>query len=65
MKLENLQGDRGMDNDKNEINIGGENMIEMKQVKSKASCKVSDIKGFVFGGFSSRFWLLRKHINYF
>jgi len=24
---------------------------------------VSDITGFMFGGFSSRFWMLRKHIN--
>jgi len=30
---------------------------------SKASCKIKDIQGFVFGGFSSRFWMLRKHIN--
>ena len=22
-----------------------------------------DIKSFVFGGFSSRFWMMRKHIN--
>ena len=44
--------------------IGGENLIEMKQVKSNASCNISDIKGFVYGGFSSRFWLLRKHINF-
>lgn len=29
---------------------------------SNATCKVSDIESFVFGGFSSRFWLLRKHI---
>ena len=44
--------------------VGGENLIEMKQVQSNASCDVSDIKGFVYGGFSSRFWLLRKHINF-
>ena len=31
--------------------------------KSSASCKLSDIKGFVFGPFQSRFWMLRKHIN--
>jgi len=29
---------------------------------SKATCNVCDIKSFVYGGFSSRFWLLRKHI---
>ena len=32
-------------------------------VKSAASCKLSDIKGLVFGGISSRFWMLRVHIN--
>ena len=32
-------------------------------VKSKATCRVKDIKSFVFGGFSSRFWMLRKHFN--
>ena len=30
---------------------------------SHASCFIKDITGFVFGGFSSRFWILRKHIN--
>ena len=23
----------------------------------------SEVKGFIFGGVSSRFWVLRKHIN--
>jgi hypothetical protein len=32
-------------------------------VKSKASCKLNSIKGIMFGGISSRFWMLRKHIN--
>ena len=30
---------------------------------STASCKIDHIKSFVYGGFSSRFWLLRKHLN--
>ena len=30
---------------------------------SKASCDISSIQSFTHGGFSSRFWLLRKHIN--
>lgn len=30
---------------------------------SGTSCKLSDIKGFIFGGYSSRFWMMRKHIN--
>ena len=29
---------------------------------STGSCKVKDITSFVFGGFTSRFWLMRKHI---
>ena len=37
--------------------------MSFKRYLSKASCYVSDIESFVFGGFSSRFWLLRKHIN--
>lgn len=36
---------------------------EYKKTKSSASCNLLKIKGFQFGGFSSRFWLLRKHIN--
>jgi len=31
--------------------------------KSNASCNVSQIKGIIFGGFSSRFWALRKQMN--
>jgi len=33
------------------------------QVKSKGSCLISEITGFLYGGFSTRFWMLRKHIN--
>ena len=32
--------------------------------KSAASCKLSEIKGIIYGGISSRFWMLRKHTNY-
>ena len=31
--------------------------------KSSSSCHVNEIKGIIFGGISSRFWMLRKHIN--
>lgn len=34
-----------------------------KKVKSSASCKINSIKGVTYGANSSRFWLLRKHIN--
>jgi hypothetical protein len=30
---------------------------------SSATCSFSDIKGFIYGGTSSRFWMMRKHIN--
>jgi hypothetical protein len=30
---------------------------------SSASCYVSDIKDFIFGGMTSRIWMLRKHFN--
>ena len=36
------------------------NKIKGKWYKSKASCKLSSITGFVFGGTSSRFWMMRK-----
>ena len=41
-----------------------DNMVQYKMVKSNVSCKLSEIKGFVYGGFSSRFCLLRKHTNF-
>lgn len=30
---------------------------------SRKSCKVSDIIKFVYGPFTSRFWIMRKHFN--
>ena len=36
---------------------------DFKNVKSSSSTYVSEIKGMVFGGFNSRFWMLRKHLN--
>lgn len=38
----------------------GENFFE---ASSSASCFITEIDAFVVGGFSSRFWVLRKHIN--
>ena len=38
---------------------------EFDLVKSSASCLISEINSFIYGGFSSRFWMLRKHINSF
>ena len=37
--------------------------VNMNTYKSNASCKISDMEQISFGGFSSRFWALRKHIN--
>lgn len=49
--------------DHDEDNDGIDEAFDYKKVKSQASCRLEDIKGFTFGGFSSRFWMLRKHIN--
>ena len=37
--------------------------IEFTEDMSSASCLLSEIKNFIYGGQSSRFWMLRKHIN--
>lgn len=39
-----------------------ENVI-FKKKKSNGCCYVKDIQGFLFGGLSTRFWMMRKHIN--
>lgn len=49
------------DNDLDDDGIDDEFAYE--ELRSKASCSVAKIKGFLYGGFSSRFWMLRKHIN--
>ena len=41
-----------------------ENLIKFKSSESNSSFKLTDIVGFVYGGYSSRFWVLRKHINF-
>ena len=37
--------------------------LNFKKKLSSASCRVDDIQNFIVGGSSSRFWMLRKHIN--
>ena len=32
---------------------------------SRTSCRVSDIEAIVFGGTTSRFWMMRKYFNMF
>jgi hypothetical protein len=36
---------------------------QYNRVKSSASCRLSNVVGIIFGGISSRFWMLRKHLN--
>jgi hypothetical protein len=31
--------------------------------QSSTSCAISDIQGIIYGGFSSRFWIFRKHLS--
>ena len=38
-------------------------MITFSKAKSSTSCAVKEIKAIIYGGSSSRFWVLRKHIN--
>ena len=37
--------------------------VIFRKTKSKGTCKVKDIEGFIYGPFGSRFWMMRKHIN--
>lgn len=37
--------------------------VTFRRVLSSASCNLADIQNFIVGGGSSRFWMLRKHIN--
>jgi hypothetical protein len=41
-----------------------EDMIKFKVAKSSSSFLIKDITGFIYGGLSSRFWMLRKHTNF-
>ena len=36
---------------------------DYQECKSSSSCDIKEIEGIVYGGFSSRFWMLRKHFN--
>jgi hypothetical protein len=42
---------------------GKNERIVFKKRVSNASCQLTSIDAFIYGGFSSRFWMLRKHIN--
>ena len=41
----------------------GPKIEKFHELPSSGTCDVSDIESFVYNGCSSRFWMLRKHIN--
>lgn len=45
---------------KEDIILNMETFVEER--KSHASCFIKDIKGFIYGGFNCRFWMVRKHV---
>lgn len=51
----------GLENEKTLKGFVARDKIILKV--SAASCNFSEIEGILFGGFSSRFWIFRKHIN--
>jgi len=58
------QGALQNENDSAENDQADENPEwKSKNKQSSASCHVDNIYGLIFGGLSSRFWMLRKHIN--
>ena len=52
-----------MENLEIQANASVDEEVEFNKKNSSASCKLEDITGIVYGGFSSRFWMLRKHVN--
>ena len=56
-EIADMLDDNDLDDD------GVDDQFAVKLVKSKCSCSINLITGFIYGGFSSRFWMLRKHIN--
>jgi hypothetical protein len=37
--------------------------IKYKKSESNATCRIDEIEGFLYGASSSRFWMMRKHVN--
>jgi hypothetical protein len=56
-EIADMLDDNDLDDD------GVDDQFAVKLVKSKCCCNIDEITGFIFAGFSSRFWMLRKHIN--
>jgi hypothetical protein len=47
-----------------EVEISGDGLdLIIKSQNKKTIYTPEDIKGFIFGGFSSRFWLMKNYIN--
>ena len=59
-RLEQIKVDE-LEGLENEHNL--KNQTEFTIARSNSSCLLKDMKGFIYGGISSRFWLLRKHLN--
>ena len=62
--MEDLRKKKEQEGEQKKHAGGNDKMIKFKQVRSSASCDIKDITGFVYGGFSSRFWMLRKQTNF-
>ena len=54
------------DSDKGKANIKHVNPVHTNEqyswFESSCTCNIDDIDSFNFGGFSSRFWIFRKHM---
>ena len=67
-RLDNFNKNRD-DEDKVNLDFIPDEFDEFKDntqfelLKSSSSCRIDDIQGIIYGGRSSRFWMLRKHIN--
>lgn len=57
-----LQNSKNNSDEINEENVDHE--TDFLKEKSSSSCRLTDITNIIYGGLSSRFWMLRKHINF-
>ena len=58
-----ISSDDESDVSDDEFNGPSKNIKNYTWEKSDATFQISEVLGIVVGGASSRFWLLRKHIN--
>lgn len=52
-----------LNNKRIQADYNNDENVFLSITKSQASCNIDEIEAFTFGGFSSRFWAMRKHIN--